>query len=465
MPPNLVKKFSIYSIIIISFFGILLNLAMAYHIEEMFIEQVKIDTVNEMEFHSKRYLTPDLLNNYNYNKYKDFFNDFYYILKTDEIIRIKIYDKNERIVYSDEESLVGRIFHDNEELKEALNGSVEIEIQRKLEKEENIFERNNYSGLMEIYIPLRSESGEIYGALELYRILDDIDKDIAKSQKTIAIITIFGLLVLYLSLIWIVKDASETIIKQNIALEKSYVELKGVDKMKTHFVQTMSHELRTPLNAIIGFSDILKQQTSGLDEKQYHYIDNIYQSGRHLLALINDILDMIVIDAGKIELVFNKIPVHPIIDDIIQNIKVNAEKNNVIIEKEIDPALEFICADKQRFVQIISNLLDNAVKFSKKDGGLVKLAARKAEDKAIFSISDNGIGIKEKDLEKLFKAFNQLDSGISRRYGGTGLGLSISKSLVELHGGRIWVESKFGEGSIFSFELPLTQKAGGKKND
>lgn len=290
--------------------------------------------------------------------------------------------------------------------------------------------------------------------------------EITKLQMTIAIIIFLGLFTLYFSLIWIVKDASETIMEQNLALIKSHEELKEMDKMKNEFINSMSHELRTPLNAVIGFSDLMKQKNAGeLNERQEHYIDNILKSGKHLLAIVNDILDMIVIEAGKTELVLSTFSVPFAIDENIECVTSNTEKNNVIINKEIDPQLESIEADEQKFSQILVNILDNALKFSKKDGGVVNIIARKKGDNAQFSISDNGIGIKEENFKKLFMVFQQLDTGISRKYGGTGLGLSISKKLVELHGGKIWVESKYGEGTTFTFELPLAQKKEVKTND
>ncbi len=289
--------------------------------------------------------------------------------------------------------------------------------------------------------------------------------EITKLQMTIAIIIFLGLFTLYFSLIWIVKDASETIMEQNLALIKSQEELKEMDNMKNEFINSMSHELRTPLNAVIGFSDLMKQKNAGeLNERQEHYVDNILKSGKHLLAIVNDILDMIVIEAGKTELVLSTFPVLFAIDENIENVRFNTDKNTVI-NKEIDPQLESIEADRQKFSQILNNILDNALKFSKKDGGVVNIIARKTGDKAQFSISDNGIGIKEENFKKLFKVFQQLDTGISRKYGGTGLGLSISKKLVELHGGKIWVESKYGEGTTFTFELPLVQKKEVKTND
>ena len=465
METNLIRKFSIYSILIIAILGIVLNLVISSKIENMVIERSEITTVSWVELHSNNLLTPVLFKNPD-NKSKENFERFYSTIKTEEIARIKIFDDIGTIVYSDENGLVGKNFQDNEQLKKALNGSVEVEINRGLEKSENVYERKNYSSLMEIYVPVRSSSGEVYGVIELYQILDIVDNEIYKLQITIAVIIFLGLFTLYFSLIWIVKDASETIMKQNLALIKSHEELKEMDKVKNEFINSMSHELRTPLNAVIGFSDLMKQKNAGeLNERQEHYIDNILKSGKHLLAIVNDILDMIVIEAGKTELVLSTFPVPFAIDENIEHVRSSTEKNTVLINKEIDPQLESIEADRPKFSQILFNILDNALKFSKKDGGVVNIVARKTGDKAQFSISDNGIGIKEENFKKLFRVFQQLDTGISRKYGGTGLGLSISKKLVELHGGKIWVESKYGEGTTFTFELPLVQKKEVKTND
>lgn len=466
MEKNLITKFSIYSILIIAILGIVLNLVISSKIENMVIERSEITTVSWVELHSNNFLTPALFKNPDYNKSNENFERFYSMIKTEEIARIKIYDDIGTIIFSDENGLVGKNFQDNEQLKKALNGSVDVEINRGLEKSENVYERKNYSSLMEIYIPVRSSSSEVYGVIELYQILDIVDKEIVKLQITIAIIIFLGLFTLYFSLIWIVKDASETIMKQNLALIKSHEELKEMNKVKNEFINSMSHELRTPLNAVIGFSDLMKQKSAGeLNERQEHYIDNILKSGKHLLAIVNDILDMIVLEAGKTELAISTFPVHSTINENIERVRSNTEKNNVIISKEIDPQLQFIEADQQKFSQIFCNILDNALKFSKKDGGVVKIIAEKTGNKARFSISDNGIGIKEENFNKLFKVFQQLDTGISRKYGGTGLGLSISKRLVELHGGKIMVESKYGEGTTFTFELPLLQKKEVKPDD
>ncbi len=233
------------------------------------------------------------------------------------------------------------------------------------------------------------------------------------------------------------------------------IQLVLANKAKSDFLAHMSHELRTPLNSITGFSEILMQKTIGeLNEKQEHYIDNVLQSSKHLLALINDILDLSKVEAGKIELVIEKISVPETINDAVTLIKERAMKHNVTVKKDIDPQLE-IEADRQRFKQILFNLLSNAVKFSKPDEGTITIIAKKEDGMAKISVSDTGVGIREENVRKLFQEFEQLDKGISRKYGGTGLGLAITKKLVELHGGKIWAESKYGAGSTFTFLLPL----------
>ncbi len=260
---------------------------------------------------------------------------------------------------------------------------------------------------------------------------------------------------------------SITVISTNITERKKAEELHienlslaNANKTKSEFLAVMSHELRTPLNSIIGFSELLKRGTAGeLNGEQEHFVENVLTSSKHLLALISDILDLSKVESGKMELVIEKIYLPDVINDTFALAKEIAAKRNVIIKRDFDSQLKFIEADRRRFKQILFNLLDNAVKFSKKDGGTVTITIKKTDDTAQFSVSDTGIGIKEEDMEKLFNKFSQVDSGISRKYGGTGLGLSITKQLVELHGGKIWAESKFGEGSIFTFTLPLKAKS------
>ncbi|MCZ7402802.1 MAG: PAS domain S-box protein [Candidatus Methanoperedens sp.] len=259
-------------------------------------------------------------------------------------------------------------------------------------------------------------------------------------------------------------DITERKKAEEIRIEN--LRLESADKAKSEFLANMSHELRTPLNASIGFSELLKMGLTGeLSDKQKHYVDNILTSNQFLLTLINDILDLSRIEAGKIELVPDKMSVPEIIKETLSLIKEKAMKHKVLLKTEFDPELEFIEADKQRFKQILFNLLSNAVKFSKDEGGTLTITAKKEGEMAQISVSDTGIGIKEENIGRLFHKFEQLEKGISEKYGGTGLGLDITKHLVELHGGRIWVESRYGEGSTFTFLLPIEVKKGVKIED
>ncbi|NJD77019.1 MAG: PAS domain S-box protein [Candidatus Methanoperedens sp.] len=243
-------------------------------------------------------------------------------------------------------------------------------------------------------------------------------------------------------------------------MEETHLEnmrLLVANKAKSGFLANMSHELRTPLNSIIGFSELLKQR-SGLNEKQEHYIENILKSSKHLLELIDDILDISKVEAGKIELTIEKTSLIGIINETVSLIKDNAQKNNISLIKELDPQLDIIEADKRRIKQVLFNLLSNSIKFSKKEGGIATIKTKKEGDMVKISVSDTGIGINVDKMERLFKSFEQLDSGSARKYGGAGLGLVISKQLVELHGGKIMAESKEGEGTTFTFLLPLMKK-------
>ncbi|MBU4140206.1 MAG: PAS domain S-box protein, partial [Euryarchaeota archaeon] len=230
--------------------------------------------------------------------------------------------------------------------------------------------------------------------------------------------------------------------------------LASASRAKSQFLSNMSHELRTPLNSIIGFSELLRQKVCN-EEKHMQYVQNVLTSGRHLLNIINDILDLSKVEAGKIDLIFEDMNVADTIYETTGLVCEMAKKRNVVIKTDIDQELGTIEADPQRFRQILFNLLSNAVKFSKKDGGMVTSAAKKEGDMAKFQVVDTGIGINEEDVDRLFEKFDQLDSGITKNYGGTGLGLAISKKLVGLQGGEIKAESIYGEGSTFTFTLPI----------
>ncbi len=235
--------------------------------------------------------------------------------------------------------------------------------------------------------------------------------------------------------------------------------LNSASKARSDFLTIMSHELRTPLTSIIGYSIILESMKQGeLNEKQRFFVENILKSSKHLLDLINNFLELAKTEAGKQELVFEEISVPDAINEIFKLIKENTIENDIILRYDFNPELLSIKADRRALKQMLFNLLSNAIKFSKKEGGIITISTKRENDMVKISVADTGIGIKEVDLPRLFQKFEQLDSGISRKYEGTGLGLAITKKLVELHGGKIWAESKYGEGSTFIFTLPISEK-------
>ncbi|MBN1487339.1 MAG: PAS domain S-box protein [Anaerolineae bacterium] len=238
-------------------------------------------------------------------------------------------------------------------------------------------------------------------------------------------------------------------------LSAANAELARTARLKDEFLAAMSHELRTPLNAILNLSEILEEQLYGtLTERQLRYVHRIDESGRHLLALINDILDVAKIGAGKLALEISQVSVRDVCQASMLMIKEMARKKQLNLSMSFGGQVERIYADQRRLKQILVNLLSNAVKFTP-EGGQVGLEVTADEDNTVhFTIWDTGIGIKEGDMSRLFQTFVQLDSRLSRQYEGTGLGLSLAQKLIDMHGGSIAVESEEGGGSHFTVSLP-----------
>ncbi len=238
-------------------------------------------------------------------------------------------------------------------------------------------------------------------------------------------------------------------------LLRSKQQLEDANRLKSEFLANMSHELRTPLNAIIAMSEILGERTFGdLTEKQEVYVSQVLDSGVHLLSLINDVLDLSKVEAGQLELNIDPFNLGELLESSLVVVKERAQKHGITLQLESDPEVEIIHGDALRIKQVVYNLLTNAVKFTP-DGGKVTLRAFNRENDVVVVVEDTGIGISPEDQQIIFDEFRQADSSYSRKYEGTGLGLALSRKFVELHGGRIWVESEVGKGSRFFFSLPL----------
>ncbi|MEW6108586.1 MAG: response regulator [Nitrospirota bacterium] len=265
------------------------------------------------------------------------------------------------------------------------------------------------------------------------------------------------------------KNLEKKVLDRTEELERTNKELERMNQLKGRFISNISHELRTPLNSILGFSNVLIEKTFGeLNENQERYIRNIYSAGRHLLELINNVLDIAKIEAGKYEMVYETFRVYDLIDEVLNIMTPFAENKFIEIEVNIGEDVNLITADRVKIKQILYNLISNAIKFTP-EGGKVGIRVEQEGDSETysiwdqskiaflkFSVWDTGVGIGPGDKDRIFDEFEQVDTTLSREYGGAGLGLALSKKLVELHGGNITVESRLGEGSTFAFTIPVT---------
>jgi signal transduction histidine kinase len=242
--------------------------------------------------------------------------------------------------------------------------------------------------------------------------------------------------------------------RMNDELRRLYKEVEAASQHKSDFLANMSHELRTPLNAIIGFSQVLREGMVGeVSKKQVEYLDDILSSGKHLLALINDVLDLSKVEAGQVELQVAPFSLQDALERGVSMVREQATTEGVQVTLHKNGGVDVVSGDERRIRQVIFNLLSNAVKFTP-EGGQVDVSATRVNGQMRVSVADSGQGIAAEDLDRIFEEFQQTEAGAQQREG-TGLGLALSKRFVEMHGGRIWCESEVGKGSTFEFTLPL----------
>jgi signal transduction histidine kinase/CheY-like chemotaxis protein len=280
---------------------------------------------------------------------------------------------------------------------------------------------------------------KVIGVITLWR--EHVDEF---GDRTLALISTFA--------------AQGAIAIQNVQL---FRELEVAGRHKSEFLASMSHELRTPLNAVIGFSDVLLERMFGeLNERQEEYVGDIRDSGRHLLELINEILDLSKVEAGRMELEPAAVSLPGLLEYALAMVRERATRHGIAISLAVAPEVGVVWADELKLKQVVLNLLSNAVKFTP-DGGSVEVRAEIASGEAQVTVRDTGIGIDAADHERIFEAFQR--GGRQARSEGTGLGLTLSKRIVELHGGRIWMTSRAGQGSTFGFAVPVQPNAAGEE--
>ncbi len=256
------------------------------------------------------------------------------------------------------------------------------------------------------------------------------------------------------------KDTLEQKVRERTdELEQAKERAEAAGRAKSDFLASMSHELRTPLNGIIGFAEFLSDGKPGpLNPKQKEYLGDILTSGRHLLQLINDLLDLVKVEAGKMELHAEPFPVKVAVAEVCAVMQPLAAAKDITIDVAVAPPLDVVTLDEQKFKQVLYNLLSNAVKFTDAGGRIEISAAIHDASRFAISVADSGIGIRPEDMQRLFTDFEQLDAGSARRHTGTGLGLALTRRLVELHGGSIDAASEWGKGSKFTVVVPMIAK-------
>lgn len=279
------------------------------------------------------------------------------------------------------------------------------------------------------------------------------------------------------------RESNREVMTHYQRLEQANRDLRTLDKLKSEFLANIGHELRTPLNSIIGFTELILLGYSGpINSDQRRQLSMVLSSGNRLLRVLNDVIEVSMLNAGQIDLKCENIPIAPIINDVIRQIRNNAERKKLTIFLDLEEALPDCYCSREEVKLILYNLLDNAVKFSL--SGCIVISAHSTSDLSqygfyeeygryqatpdndtlnrkylVVSVKDQGIGIHREDFDILFDEFRQVDGSFTREYDGTGLGLAISKKLVELHGGNIWLDSQIGVGTTFYFSLPLSKKS------
>jgi PAS domain S-box-containing protein len=265
------------------------------------------------------------------------------------------------------------------------------------------------------------------------------------------------------------KKAEQEIAEKNRELQEVNTQLMEVDRLKSIFLSSMSHELRTPLNSIIGFTSlILDGMTGDINEEQKEQLTLVKSSSNHLLSLINDVLDISKIEAGKIELSLEEFPLKEVVSEVVELLTPTAQKKEIKLMTKAQGDI-LVYSDRRRFKQVLINLVGNAVKFTEEGSvritaGLYKENGQIQDDSLEVHVIDTGIGIREEDIDKLFAPFQQVDGSLTRQFEGTGLGLHHSKKILNMLGGDIWVRSKYGNGSDFGLVLPLKYE-GEETND
>lgn len=447
------RQFIFLTVCILVASAIAANFIISEKIKKRFIESRKEPVAHFVSKQIESHLPLNAFLSKDYESNRPYFEKYFANIDTEDVIRIKVYNKNSDIIYSDESNLLGKNFSDNKELREALEGEIAVEIKEPLEKE-NAYEKG-YKQLMEIYLPVYySGESRPQGVVEVYYKLDALNSEISKLKFFLAIIFILMFLFLFGGLFWIFKNASNKI---KTAYKKDSERLRELAMLRNEFVFVAAHELRAPAAAISAYIDLIFEKRDALGEETKNNLDKIKSVNQHLSELVNDLLSVARAESEKIKITVSPQEIVKIVSGVIEELASLAAQNKVLIEYKPSLKLPFVLANERALREVIINLVMNAVKYNKENGKVFIYHEINGEFLATH-IKDTGLGIKKEDESRIFQKFWRSKDVIIRGISGTGLGLFITKELVERMRGKIWVKSREGEGSIFSFELPISSK-------
>lgn len=377
--------------------------------------------------------------------------------------KVKIYNVSGLTVYSSELAQIGESRADNPGFRMAVD--------RRQPASKLTFRDTfgTFSGekasvhLVETYVPIESDGGVLQGVFEIYIEVNAGVRQIRTSTIWVGSVLAVGLGLLYGILIFIVRHSNKIIAAQYRELDEREARLRvardqaaAANRAKSEFLATVSHHLRTPLNAIIGFSQIILRRSDKVaaNDKSKEYVAGILKSGEGLLAMIDDILDISAIDAGTIRLEVAPVDVAPLVPECVRRLADEIEETAVTVETELAPALPRLNADRKRLAQILVNVLSNAIKFSPPGGRIVLTAKLDAQGGYVFSVRDWGAGMDAAGIEKAQQPFGRITGPFVRTPEASGLGLPLAKSFVELHGGRLDIDSAPGRGTTVTVRFP-----------
>lgn len=446
---TLLRKFGVLSFIILLLIGGVLGVVITSSIEGYMLDRAEVSTAFHVKLQAEKHLSPGVFIDPEHGKNKGLFEEYFRQVATQEIVRIKMYNTEGTIIYSNVDELIGQRFIGNPELAKALKGDLVAKVDRDLRKKEEHLYELGFRGLMELYVPIDYGSGVI-GVVEIYQILDNIDRGIAQSRLAVWSFILLGFLSLYLALFGIVKQASDTISRQNLQLIKDVEKLKEVDRVRSNLIAIVSHELKTPIT--VGKAAVEIAMAEKDPGKRRETLVMALDAWGRENRIVTELIDAAKLERGEAKMRFEAIDLGKLVASCVTGMKRVADKKKVDVKTAI-PKLPRVKGDRDSLTHVFYNLIDNGIKFNKKQGEVKIMAVEKGSAIEV-SVADTGIGIPREELEKIFEPLYQVDSNLNRRYSGTGMGLAVVKSIIEAHGGKVKVESKLGEGSRFSLTLP-----------